>query len=78
MKNSTVTSNLFSKNFLYHLKEDIMTKTKSTGLLIISLVLVLLIGCVSEELRSAKLYIQLEDWEKKRMTVKQGIGYKIS
>ena len=51
-----------------------MTKTKSTGLLIISLVLVLLIGCVSEELRSAKLYIQLKDWNNAEIYLEKAIA----
>ena len=40
-----------------------MTKNKIIGFLILSLMLVLLIGCASEELTSAKLYIQQQDWD---------------
>lgn len=40
-----------------------MTKSKIVRFLIFSLMLVLLIGCASEELTSAKLYIQQQDWK---------------
>ena len=40
-----------------------MTKSKTVRFIIFSLMLVLLIGCASEELTSAKLYIQQQDWE---------------
>ena len=40
-----------------------MKNTKMVSFLIFSLMLVLIIGCASEELTSAKLYIQQEDWE---------------
>jgi len=40
-----------------------MTKTRIIGLLLFSLMLVLFIGCASEELTSAKLYIQQQDWD---------------
>ena len=40
-----------------------MTKSKIVRFIIFSLMLVLLIGCASEELTSAKLYIQQQDWE---------------
>ena len=39
-----------------------MTKTRIIGLLLFSLMLVLFIGCASEELTSAKLYIQQQDY----------------
>ena len=39
-----------------------MTKTKIITLILFSLMLVLFIGCASEELTSAKLYIQQQDW----------------
>ena len=40
-----------------------MTKSKITVLALFSLMLVLIIGCASEELTSAKLYIQQQDWD---------------
>ncbi|MBU0529287.1 tetratricopeptide repeat protein [bacterium] len=40
-----------------------MTKTKIIRIALFSLMLVLFIRCASEELTSAKLYIQQEDWE---------------
>ena len=40
-----------------------MTTTKIIQFALLILMLVLLIGCASEELTSAKLYIQQEDWE---------------
>ena len=40
-----------------------MTKNKIIGFLLFSLMLVLFIGCASEELTSAKLYIQQQDWD---------------
>ncbi len=40
-----------------------MTKTKILGLILFSVMLVFFIGCASEELTSAKLYIQQEDWD---------------
>jgi len=40
-----------------------MKKTRIIGLLLFSLMLVLFIGCASEELTSAKLYIQQKDWD---------------
>ncbi len=40
-----------------------MTKSKITVLALFSLILVLIIGCASEELTSAKLYIQQQDWD---------------
>ncbi|MEE9572082.1 MAG: tetratricopeptide repeat protein [Candidatus Neomarinimicrobiota bacterium] len=40
-----------------------MTKTKIIGFLLLCLMLVLIIGCASEELTSAKLYIQQQDWD---------------
>jgi len=62
LKNCIVNSNLFIENFLYQLQEDIMTKSRIIGFLLLSLMLALFIGCASEELTSAKLYIQQEDW----------------
>jgi tetratricopeptide (TPR) repeat protein len=40
-----------------------MTKSKITVFALFSLMLVLIIGCASEELTSAKLYIQQQDWD---------------
>lgn len=40
-----------------------MTKTKILGLILFSVMLMFFIGCASEELTSAKLYIQQEDWD---------------
>lgn len=40
-----------------------MTKTKIITFILFSLMLVLFIGCASEELTSAKLYIQQQDWD---------------
>jgi tetratricopeptide (TPR) repeat protein len=40
-----------------------MTKSKITVFALFSLMLVLFIGCASEELTSAKLYIQQQDWD---------------
>ena len=40
-----------------------MAKTKIITIILFSLMLVLFIGCASEELTSAKLYIQQQDWE---------------
>ncbi|MFC1784953.1 tetratricopeptide repeat protein [Candidatus Neomarinimicrobiota bacterium] len=40
-----------------------MTRTKIIRIALFSLILVLLIGCASEELTSAKLYIQQQDWD---------------
>lgn len=40
-----------------------MTKSKITVFALFSLMLVLIIGCASEELTSAKLYIQQKDWD---------------
>ncbi len=40
-----------------------MTKTKIIQIVLLSLMLMLIIGCASEELTSAKLYIQQEDWD---------------
>ncbi len=40
-----------------------MTKTKIIGFLLLCTMLVLVIGCASEELTSAKLYIQQQDWD---------------
>jgi tetratricopeptide (TPR) repeat protein len=40
-----------------------MTKTKIIAFILFSLMLVLFIGCASEELTSAKLYIQQQDWD---------------
>jgi tetratricopeptide (TPR) repeat protein len=40
-----------------------MTKTKIIGFVLFSLMLILFIGCASEELTSAKLYIQQQDWD---------------
>ncbi|NHZ86330.1 MAG: tetratricopeptide repeat protein [Planctomycetia bacterium] len=40
-----------------------MTKTKIIQFVLLSLMLMLFIGCASEELTSAKLYIQQEDWD---------------
>jgi len=40
-----------------------MTRTKIIRIALFSLMLVLLIGCASEELTSAKLYIQQQDWD---------------
>lgn len=40
-----------------------MTKSKITVFALFSLILVLIIGCASEELTSAKLYIQQQDWD---------------
>ncbi|NHZ86685.1 MAG: tetratricopeptide repeat protein [Planctomycetia bacterium] len=40
-----------------------MTKTKIIQFILLSLMLMLFIGCASEELTSAKLYIQQEDWD---------------
>ena len=40
-----------------------MAKTKIITFVLFSLMLVLFIGCASEELTSAKLYIQQQDWD---------------
>ena len=40
-----------------------MTKSKIIKILLFSLMLLLFIGCASEELTSAKLYIQQQDWD---------------
>ncbi len=40
-----------------------MTKSKFIKIIVFSLMLILLIGCASEELTSAKLYIQQQDWD---------------
>jgi len=40
-----------------------MIKTKIMGFVLFSLIFFLLIGCASESLVSAKLYIQQEDWD---------------
>ncbi len=40
-----------------------MTNSKIVRFIIFSIMLVLIIGCASEELTSAKLYIQQQDWE---------------
>jgi len=40
-----------------------MTKSKISSIIILGLMLILLIGCASEELTSAKLYIQQQDWD---------------
>lgn len=40
-----------------------MTKTKILSFLLLGLALIFMIGCASEELTSAKLYIQQQDWD---------------
>lgn len=40
-----------------------MTKTKILSFLLFGLALIFMIGCASEELTSAKLYIQQQDWD---------------
>lgn len=40
-----------------------MTKTKILSFLLLGLALIFMIGCASEELTSAKLYIQQKDWD---------------
>ena len=50
-----------------------MTKTRIIGLLLFSLMLVLFIGCASEELTSAKLYIQQKDFDNAEIYLKKAL-----
>jgi tetratricopeptide (TPR) repeat protein len=51
-----------------------MTKTNIITLILLSLMLVLFIGCASEELTSAKLYIQQQDWDNAEIYLVKAMG----
>ncbi|MEE8341807.1 MAG: tetratricopeptide repeat protein, partial [Candidatus Neomarinimicrobiota bacterium] len=51
-----------------------MRKTKIIGLLLFSLMLVILIGCASKELTSAKMYLQQKDWDNAEIYLEKALA----